>query len=117
MQTNNFEDSFCTNELRDMRQCVESAKITERQFQERTKSGGVSPSGRLSGSTLNKLFASWPVPTAPEDHALYMPREPATPAVTHKAALFAAQLRAAIDPNPTQTQNSAASSTATPAKS
>ena len=42
MQTNNFEDSFCSNELRDLRQCVESAKTTERQFKERLKSGGVS---------------------------------------------------------------------------
>ena len=117
MQTNNFEDSFCSNELRDLRQCVESAKTTERQFKERLKSGGVSQSGRLTGSTVNKLFARWPVPASPEDRALYLPREPATPPVTHNAALFAAQLRTAIDPKATPTQHSPAPSTGAPVHS
>ena len=116
MQTNNFEDSFCSNELRDLRQCVDSSKNTERQIKERLKSGGVSPSGRLTGSTVNKLFARWPVPTSPEDRALYLPREPVRPPVTHNAALFAAQLRTAIDPKATPTQHSPASSSA-PTKS
>ena len=111
MQTNNFENSFCTNELKDLRQCVESATLAERQFRERAKSGGVSPSGRLPGSTVNKLFARWPVPTAAEERALYLPREPATPPVTHKAALFAAQLRVTIDPSATRTQHKPASFT------